>query len=96
MSQPIQVDLTALHRLGRQLTALSQNLERTGGHSFIVRSGEPFVELALLDVQRDWCEKREAITGYLTSTGSAVEAAVSAYDQLESGIASTATPAGLR
>lgn len=96
MSQPIQVDIPALHRLGRRLCELSRNLAHSGSDALLGVIGEPFVAQALLDVQHDWSNKRRAITEYLSSAGSAVAAAADGYLELETDVVNAAAPAAVR
>lgn len=90
MARTIQVDIAALRRLAADLAGLAHQLD-ADNNGIGDSVSDPYITMALKDVQHDWSKKRETITTYLASAGQALAQAADAYDKVDKVVAQTAT-----
>jgi hypothetical protein len=95
MSRPIQVDVAALRRLGADLAGLAAQLT-ADNNGLGDRVEDPYIGMALKDIQHDWSKRRKVITDYLTGAAQAVQAAAHGYGQAEATITRAASMGGSR
>ena len=91
MNGMIRVDAAVLRSLGADLVALAGRLD-ADAEALGQGIADPYLGIALKDVQHDWSKKRKVITGYLTSAGKAAQDAADAYQRTDHAIVCAASP----